>query len=271
MYNAGPARNGPETQTLLPDLAPLDWSGRESNGNFMGKAWVMGLEKRVPAVELMAVVVTSNIPPFVSLAQATSETLFYRNVRLKRTRLAQPSSFVKHQFDRSHFSPIRKDTAVQHVLYSPGVSFSFFLSEQYFAGVASKAKSVTQLRLPQEKQQKWTEVSSRPFYHLFQCSWCTFAQTWTRFRSVPLWRQKKKVTNKWMEKWASLKANTHNNGQLDKQTAGVLWVSSDEETYFRPACVLGNDKSGMQKENEGCQINTKSSTGCISLAKTQRS
>lgn len=47
-----------------------------------------------------------------------------------------------------------------------------------------------------------------------------------------------------MKKWASLKANTHS-----EQTN-----CSDEQTYFRPACVLGNDKSGMQKENEGCQI-----------------
>lgn len=31
-------------------------------------------------------------------------------------------------------------------------------------------------------------------------------------------------------------------------------MNSDEQTYFRPACVLGNDKSGMQKENDGCQI-----------------
>lgn len=30
-------------------------------------------------------------------------------------------------------------------------------------------------------------------------------------------------------------------------------VGSDEGTYFRPACGLGNDKSGTQKENEGCQ------------------
>lgn len=58
------------------------------------------LEKRVPAVEFMAVVIDCNIPPFISLAWATTGTLFYRNVRLKRTKLAPTWSFVKSQFDR---------------------------------------------------------------------------------------------------------------------------------------------------------------------------
>lgn len=57
------------------------------------------MEKRVPAVEFMAVVIDSNIPPFIFLAWATTETLFYRNVRLKRIRLAPTWSFVKSQFD----------------------------------------------------------------------------------------------------------------------------------------------------------------------------
>lgn len=57
-----------------------------------------------------------------------------------------------------------------------------------------------------------------------------------------------------MEKLAGLRANKHNNRQVDKQSAGVMsCVGSDEGTYFRPACGLGNDKSGTQKENEGCQ------------------
>lgn len=38
MYHVKPARSRPKMQTLLHDLASLDWSGCESNGNFMGKA-----------------------------------------------------------------------------------------------------------------------------------------------------------------------------------------------------------------------------------------
>lgn len=59
----------------------------------------MELEKRVPAVEFMAVVIDSNILPFMSLAWAMTETLFYRNVRLKRILLAPTWSFVKSQID----------------------------------------------------------------------------------------------------------------------------------------------------------------------------
>lgn len=87
MYHAEPARVGLKIQTLLPDLATLVWSSRESNGNFIGKAWVMELEKRVPAVEFTAVIVNFYRLPFLSLAQATTETLFYQNFILKRIRL----------------------------------------------------------------------------------------------------------------------------------------------------------------------------------------
>lgn len=52
----------------------------------------------------------------------------------------------------------------------------------------------------------------------------------------------------------SSKSKQTHNRQVDKQSAGVMsCVGSDEGTYFRPACGLGNDKSGMQKENEGRQ------------------
>lgn len=48
-------------------------------------------------------------------------------------------------------------------------------------------------------------------------------------------------------------------------------VRTDEVTYFQPACELGNDKSGMQKENEGCEKGVKSSPGYIYFAKTHLS
>lgn len=48
-------------------------------------------------------------------------------------------------------------------------------------------------------------------------------------------------------------------------------VRTDEVTYFQPACELGNDKSGMQKENEGCEKGVKSSPGYIYFTKTHLS
>lgn len=144
MYHAeNLPESGQRCKCILSDLAPLDWSGRGSNGKFMGKVWVMELEKGVPAVELMAVVVASNILP----ARATSETLFYRNVRLKRTRLAPIPSFIKSLFDRQHLFPFKTDGSATRVVWQ-GCFFLFFLSGHYFASVASNTKSVTQLRPP---------------------------------------------------------------------------------------------------------------------------
>lgn len=38
MYHAeNLPESGQRCKRILPDLAPLDWSARESNGNFMGK------------------------------------------------------------------------------------------------------------------------------------------------------------------------------------------------------------------------------------------
>lgn len=75
-----------------------------------------------------------------------------------------------------------------------------------------------------------------------------------------------------MGKLAGLRANKHNNRQVDKQSAGVMsCVGSDEGTYFRPACGLGNDKSATQKENEGCQTKQNPHPDAISLARTQLS
>lgn len=49
---------------------------------------------------------------------------------------------------------------------------------------------------------------------------------------------------------------THNHRQLDKQLqvlSVMVCVGRDEQTYFQPACGLGNDKSGIQEESIGCQ------------------
>lgn len=150
----------------------------------------MGPEKRVPAVELMAVLVASIILPFVSFAQATSETSFYRQVWLKRTRLDLLSSSEKCLFERKRFSSSETQHCATRVVLQ-GCSFLFFFLSRN-----------STLQVGHQKQNQWLNcaphrTNSRSgegflvsifffFYHLFQCSWCTFAQTWTRFRSVPL-------------------------------------------------------------------------------------
>lgn len=83
-----------------------------------------------------------------------------------------------------------KNTTFQTTLIIKGMSHREQPAE-YCQCVTCDSTTPPQGKEEKLKRQKKQERSfNRTVYLLFQCNWCTFAQTWIQFHSVPLWKQK---------------------------------------------------------------------------------